>query len=599
MAKIQKLNEHLTNMIAAGEVVERPMGVVKELVENSIDAHADRIGIRIIEGGTQLIEVSDNGSGMDSQDAVFAFNRHSTSKISLEQDLWHIHSLGFRGEALPSIASVSKTVCLTNDGTDSTQVTIAFGQLQEAKKSPANQGTTIRVQDLFQRTPARLKHLRSVQYESSLILDVVQKFALGYPDIAFTLYVDQKPVFQSSGNGDMIELMYLIYGNEIARKAILITGEDYDFKLSGVMVLPQFTRSTRYSITTFINHRMIRYPKLQNAIKEGYKRHIPSDRYPIVVLNIDLDEQLVDVNVHPSKWEVRLSKEKQLIELIVASLEKTLADQMRANTLPEKTLEKTIYYQQESLETLVQEPQSSPFISKAAARKEEREEPAFSYRPQPMQTSEPEPALIQEPAVAEAPVQPNSELSSIRVLAQMHGKYILGESPQGLYIFDQHASMERIRYEYYQHLLLDKPSDRQTLLIPLVFDGHAQIVQQIDAFNELLERFDVQVEALSTDQVILREVPLWMKDTDLKETFEEIMERFQSDQHQSLESFRRLVIATLACHSSIRFNQHLSQAEMEKLVHDLSLCEQPYNCPHGRPTFMLLAEKDLEKTFLR
>lgn len=603
MGKIQKLNEHLANMIAAGEVVERPMGVVKELIENAIDAEASKISIRLEEGGIVLAEVSDNGSGMDSQDAVLAFNRHSTSKISTEQQLWKIGTLGFRGEALPSIASVASVTCLTNNRRESTQVEIAYGQLLSAAKAPANPGTIIAVRDLFQKTPARLKHLKSVQYETSLILDLVQKFALGYPGIAFTLLADQKVLFQSTGNGNLIEIVYLIYGNEIAQKAIEFTGEDYDFKLSGVLILPQFTRSSRYSITTFINQRVVRYPKLQNAVKEGFKRHIPSDRYPIAVMNIETDHQLIDVNVHPSKWEIRLSKEKELLALAISTIENTLQKSMKVNTFVPKTEEKPVYYQQETLDTFqVPVKESEPFTvaeprtSFVSAVQKQQTEPV----PQELKNHEDHNSTDAEPETVDTTQSPeNSELKHLRVLAQMHGKYILAEGEKGLYVFDQHASMERIRYEYYQKLLLHDQQGKQPLLFGVVFEGRATLVERLDELNQALLPFDVSLDAITHDQLILREIPLWMNDIDLAVSFEEILDQFIQEKTISPENFRRKVIATLACHSSIRFNQHLSQEEMGKIVSDLALCSQPYHCPHGRPTFMLIEEKTMEKAFLR
>lgn len=330
MAKIQQLDAHLTNMIAAGEVVERPMGVIKELVENALDAQATRIEVNINQGGTELMEVIDNGIGMDREDACLCFERHATSKIKTTEDLWAIHTLGFRGEALPSIASVSNLTLLTNNGEDSTRVEIRYGQRQSARPYPCNQGTQITVSGLFQKTPARLKHLKSIPYETSLILDVIQKFALSYPQVAFRLVHDGKEVFRSAGSGSLLEVMAIIYGRDLARQCIEVEGQDFDYTVRGLMALPSQTRASRNYMTVFINRRMIRSYRIQKAILEAYKNYIPQDRYPIVVLDIEMDSHLCDVNVHPSKWEIRLSKEQQLEFLIRDTLTRTLREHMQA-----------------------------------------------------------------------------------------------------------------------------------------------------------------------------------------------------------------------------------------------------------------------------
>ena len=329
MSKIHTLDEHLTNMIAAGEVVERPSGVVKELVENSIDALADRITVMVFNGGCDSIEVTDNGVGMDKQDAVYAFNRHATSKISVTEDLWDIQTMGFRGEALPSIASVAKVSLLTSDGMDSTEVIIEYGKLIKAAPAASAQGTTIKVEGLFYKTPARLKHLKSGSTELNSVLDIMQKFALAHPEISFELYADDKLKMSTPGNGSLEETAMHIYGLEIARNSIPVEFSDYDFNVKGILVLPSITRSTRSYINLFINGRMIRNYLLQKAVTEAYREFMMPDRYPVCVLNIQADYKLVDVNVHPSKWEIRLSKDRQLYNLLKDNINRILREQFR------------------------------------------------------------------------------------------------------------------------------------------------------------------------------------------------------------------------------------------------------------------------------
>lgn len=310
MGKINVLSEHLSNMIAAGEVVERPSGIVKELVENSIDANARSITVHIVQGGIESITIIDDGEGMDAQDSTTAFERHATSKMKDENDLWNIHTMGFRGEALPSIASVSHVCLQTNNGKESTAVEISYGKFLGAHPQACPLGTSIEVRHLFQKTPARFKHLKSPQYEFSLISDVISKFALAYPEIRFTLTHDGRTVFQTKGSGSLREILLQMYDRNIAKSAIEINGKDLDYEINGLAVQPKYNRATKYFIFLFINRRMIRNYHLQKAVLDAYHPYLPKDRFPIIVLNIAMDAQLVDVNVHPSKWEIRLSKER-------------------------------------------------------------------------------------------------------------------------------------------------------------------------------------------------------------------------------------------------------------------------------------------------
>ena len=301
MSKIKVLNEHLKNMIAAGEVVERPAGVVKELVENSIDADSHKIEVHLQNGGLDTIEVRDDGCGMDKKDATAAFGRHATSKIEFDQDLWNIHTMGFRGEALPSIASVSKLEMYTSDGIDQTKVVIEYGQIKEVKPVGCNQGTTIKVQGLFYKTPARLKHLKSANNELTTIIDLLSKLALAHPDIAFKLFDNDKLKLQTNGSNNLKETIMSIYGLETAKKAIDFKCNDYDFEVDGCIISPVITRSSKQYINIFINSRVIKSFLLTNSVIDGYKQYIMDNRYPIVIINIKADFQLIDVNVHPSK----------------------------------------------------------------------------------------------------------------------------------------------------------------------------------------------------------------------------------------------------------------------------------------------------------
>lgn len=603
MNKIRVLDDHLTNMIAAGEVVERPAGIIKELVENSIDANAKNIIVKVADAGMSFLEVSDDGVGMSPEDLIQAFSRHSTSKIYDPQDLNAIKTFGFRGEALPSIASVTNTHASSKmSDNEGTFITIDNGKIIDHGAYARNQGTTILIQNLFQKTPARLKHIKSIRYESSIIIDVIQKFALGHPNISFTLISDEKETYRSLGNGDRFDVFARIYGSQVARESIVFDEHNFDFEITGVMALPMHSRANRNAIILFINDRMIRFPKIQNAIINGYRRHMASDRFPIVVMNIKVDPQLVDVNVHPSKWEIRLSKEETLQELIIDRFETLLAQNMkvqRVNSLPKERIE-----QLDILKPLVEQ---QPYIPEVKSERVINVEEEIILKPITLKPQEP---LVEEIIEIVEPVEEQgfkeesieatvAKIEALEVLSQFSGKYILAQGDEGLYIIDQHAAMERIRYEYYQKLLLNHEYDMQTLLIPLTFEGRQSLIYRVDEVNDYFSQFNINLDVLGEDTLILREYPLWIKEKDVFEFINDGLDFFADDSFKDKESIRSNALATLACHSSVRFNEYLSFDEMVKLVADLRACEQPYHCPHGRPTLLTIDHCFLLKEFKR
>ena len=576
MSKIHTLDEHLTNMIAAGEVVERPSGVVKELVENSIDALADRITVRVFNGGCDSIEVIDNGTGMDKQDAVNAFNRHATSKISRTEDLWDIQTMGFRGEALPSIASVSKVSLLTSDGEDSTEVNIEYGKLTKAAPAASGKGTSIKVEGLFYKTPARLKHLKSGSTELNSILDVMQKFALAHPEIAFEMYRDDRIKLQTPGNGSLEETVMHIYGLEIARNSIPVEFSDYDFTVNGVLVLPSITRSTRSYMNIFINGRMIRSYLLQKAVTEAYQEFMMPDRYPVCVLNIKADYKLVDVNVHPSKWEIRLSKDRQLYNLIRNGIYEALREQFRPgeiklNRNPVKVEETRLFTDTyvsvpERKETFVEDVKAEYHVEEKKEQHEKTE------------------------AV---------EIERFQYLAQLHGNYILACDEDNLYIVDQHAAMERCMYEEICGQIEQENILTQPLLVPLVVELTPAQFEQLDKLNEVFNCIGITLEPFSKTTCVVREVPVWFEDINEQDFIDDLVEEILSEKKMNVQEIRKDKIATLACHSSIRFNRKLDVIESRQLLSRLGKCAQPFNCPHGRPTMMAISEAQLQKEFKR
>lgn len=591
MGRINVLDDHLTNMIAAGEVVERPMGVVKELVENSIDAKATKVEIRLKNGGLDGIEVIDDGCGMDQKDATAAFGRHATSKIQNESDLWQIHTMGFRGEALPSIASVSKLTMKTNDGHDSTLVAIEYGKIVQAKPIGAPEGTSIKVEGLFYKTPARLKHLKSANTELSSILELVQKLALAHPEIAFELYHDDKLKLATNGSGSLQEAILAVFGLEIAKKAIPFEVSDFDFEVSGYLIAPMITRSSKQYIYSSINSRVIKSYGIIKAILEGYQGYIMPDRYPIAVINVQTDFKLVDVNVHPSKWEIRLSKEKQLYALLNQAVKSTLQQHMIPSNMILDHLSKPQV--EDPYRKLVLEDIKEAVVSEISkVEKPKEKENLFQYQP----VDPPVKKAMQADLLADLPT---TKIERFTYLAQFHGNYILAYDQDNLYIIDQHAAQERCMYEEICEQIMENSIHTQPLLIPLVIETSPAVVNQLDQINEAFACLKIQFEPFSLNSIVTREVPDFFEQIDEVDFLTHLIEEIIQDKKMTILEIKKDRIATMACHSSVRFNHHLTMEESKKLLSRLSNCTQPFNCPHGRPTMITISEKQLIKEFKR
>lgn len=670
MGKINQLDEHLRNMIAAGEVVERPAGVVKELVENAIDAKATRIELQVTQGGIDSITIIDDGIGMDHEDAEMAFERHATSKLKEEADLWNIHTMGFRGEALPSIAAVSQVTLKTNNGTEATEVHINYGEKQKIRKSAAPQGTMIEVRNLFQKTPARFKHLKSPQYEFSLILDMIQKFALAHPEIAFYLAHDGKSVFQTKGNHRLQEVLMQIYGRDVAKSAIAIDAADFDYHISGYVAQPQYHRSTKYYMILFINQRMIRNYHLQKAIIDAFHPYMPKDRYPIAVLNIEMDTQLVDVNVHPSKWEIRLSKEKQLEKLLYQAIDQSLKNKLQVvqadlskpkekkpeimeldftyerdpqlaklhqevnegfehpeqlppldfeeisakmkEPIPQKSTKARVDEINVEQNTFVEErPITYPQLSRSNMKKVEYDEkkPPISLgektisqsqkQEQAIESAVEKPKKEKETTSSEGAKPHNECLPVMEVIGQFHQSYILAQGEAGLYIIDQHAAQERYHFEVIKQKILSGNNDTQPMLIPISLEVETRARIRLMELNEAMSVLGIQFEEFGNNSLILRNLPTWMQQLDEEAFLRDLIDQWLKDEVVDEAKLRHLAIATMACHSSIRFHRNLTIAEMQQVIDDLGKCEQPFHCPHGRPTFICISDEQLTKQFLR
>lgn len=592
MSKIHVLSEHLTNMIAAGEVVDRPANIVKECVENSMDAHAHVIDVQVYQGGIERIIITDDGDGMDHQDANLAFYRHATSKIQNEDDLFNIGTMGFRGEAIPSIASVAHMDMQTSNGQEGTHIIYDYGKKLEDEKVDCPKGCKIDVSGLFIKTPARFKHLKSVNYEFSIIANLINRLALSHPDIRFTLSHDDHIVFQTTGDGNLKQILYQMYGREVAKNAIPFDAHSDDFHIHGYAVQPKITRATKYFMFLSLNTRLIRSNAIQKAILDAYEDFLPKNRYPIVVLQIESDTQLVDVNVHPNKWEVRLSKQGELLTCIKDTLTKTLRESLQ--TVEVKKIKKTPVYEQPSIQFPypIQESKQEPIHENRI--KEDTILNSFTdYVPQKVEENIP----VEEESISHD--HGYGFFDHLQVLAQLHDSYILCSNPEGLVIIDQHAAQERYHYEQIKETLKERCTQKQPLMVPLRVNVTSDVIAQVDNINEKTDFFGLHFDAFGDDQVIIREIPLWFHDVDQEAFLNDLLDYFVKNHDVDMLALRHKVLATMACHSSIRFNRPLSKAEMQQVIDDLKKCKQPYHCPHGRPTVITMSDDDLRKEFER
>jgi DNA mismatch repair protein MutL len=652
MGIIHVLDEHIANQIAAGEVVERPSSVVKELVENAVDAKSTRIDVVVEEGGLQLIRVTDNGAGMDEDDCRLAFFRHATSKLSTNRDLFQIRSLGFRGEALPSIAAVAKVECLTAQGQGGLGRVfhIEGGRVLRSDEAPASKGTQVTVRDLFFNTPARLKYMKTIQTELSHISDYIYRLALAYPNIAFTLRHNENLLLQTQGRGDLLQVIASIYGTSSAKMMIPISSENPDYRISGFVGKPELNRSNRYGISTIINGRYIRSFGLSQAIQQAYHTLLPIHRYPLVVLHIQMDPTLVDVNVHPAKLEVRFSKEQELYQFVEMSFRHVLQRQILIPT-PQKAVvkEQVVQERMPLYETRKSDQVQSTnnfaneqIISFSEQIQTERETATASidYKaplaPQALQATQATQAtqVTQATHATQAPqapmgksrpysagsqpvrtekppehavdmMKPADQLAiptypQVSPIGQLHGTYIVAQNEDGLFLIDQHAAHERINYERFYDLFGQPEEASQELIVPITLEftpsDASTLLQRLPNFA----RAGVLLEHFGGNSFIVRAYPHWLPVGEEQRIIEDMAEWILSEKQQvDIGKLREQAAIMCSCKSSIRANERLTIAEMESLLQRLSQCRNPFTCPHGRPITVSFSTYELEKMFKR
>lgn len=589
MSKIKVMDDILANKIAAGEVVEKCVSVVKELVENSVDAGADEIKIEVVEAGTKLIKVVDNGSGMDHADAILAFQRHATSKLLDEIGLFRISSLGFRGEALPSIASVSEVTLKTSTGGVGTKLEIKGGKLISDEKTDARRGTEITIKNLFFNTPARLKYLNSIYSELANVCEYVNKMALSYPDKKFTLISDDKVILNTDGSGNLLKVIKEIYGSDVARKMRKISVFNDDYDVDGFISLPEVTRSTRSHMITLVNNRVVRNIELNRVINDAYHTYKPETRYPIVVLNINTDPSLVDVNIHPSKLDVKFSNFEDLKELIKKGIKEVLDKALLIPKIEKK-------------EEVVERPRVE--LQQLNLEREkviEGDTIDYSLFDEPVMEVNEDIANYNE----EDDVKLDEETKKV-IMPEMYpvglakGTYIICHNELGIYMIDQHAAKERINYEGYLKAFGNPNQSSIKMLVPLTLEFPSNefiiIKQNIDVLKDM--HFDIEESGINS--FVIKEHPTWLKEGYEEDSIKKILEVLISEEKNfTIEKFREKAAIMLSCKMAIKANMNISMEEMEALINDLRKCENPYTCPHGRPTTIFYSNYELEKMFKR
>jgi len=584
MSKIKVMDEILANKIAAGEVVEKTMNVVKELVENSIDANSTEISISLIDSGVKEITVSDNGIGMDREDAQTAFSRHATSKLKKLDDLFNIDSLGFRGEALPSIASVSNVRLKTSNGVEGTIVTLEGGKNINVEPSDLQPGTTITVSDLFYNTPVRLKYLKNLYIELANIVEYVNKMALSYPNIKFTLSNNDKVLLTTDGNGDLLKVIYQIYGVDITKKMIPISGENDDYYVSGYISYPEATKSNRNSITTLVNGRVIKNNELNKLIVECYHTYIPKDKYPIIVLNIDVDPILIDINIHPTKMDIKFSKMDSLKELV----EKLITERLKELTLipnisvrDNSSVSEVRTQIKEEITKEVKKEQDKKYetIQLDFTIQEEKKE----YNELPFEVEEKEEYRIKE----------------MIPRGIVYLTYIIAENEDGMYVIDQHAAAERINYEKYLHEMSTTEVNITDLLVPIKIELPTNEYLIIKENIPMLKGFGFDLDEFGTNTFIIRSHPTWLPVGYEEQAIKKILDIVSVNEEFSREKFIEKAAITMACRMSIKANDYISYDDQVWLLDTLRKTKNPFTCPHGRPTIITYTKYDLEKLFKR
>lgn len=615
MGQIHVLPAHIQNKIAAGEVVERPSSIVKEITENSLDAGATVIEVFIKNSGMESIKVVDNGRGIDYEDRSLIFERHATSKLDTAYELFEIRSLGFRGEALASIGAVAKVSLQSmSEGSTPFKMVISGGDYETDTVWHERPGTIIEIEDLFFNTPARLKYIKNLRTEAGKIIDIMQRMALNNPDVSFRLVFDGKDRFKTTGSGNLKEVINILYGIQVSSNAIPVSGTSPDYTIDGFIVRPEVTRSNRNYINLSINNRHVRHFKLSQSIINAYHTLQPKDKYPLVFLNITMDPKLIDVNVHPSKIEVKLSKEAELLKLMEDTVKNGL---METQLIPEVEHKKPKQEQfdQPAIDFTKREEQirehidtyeppakhmpQTPFRQEKSMGDLQSKQPYTNPFKQntPVQKETGKPADI--PAfVEQEPLPEKQKLPYLEIIGQLHGTYIIMQNETGMYLMDQHAAQERIKYEYiYKNII--KEDDGIPLLIPYTFEFSFDDVITIDEKLSELQSLGFDIEKSGMKQYTVSRYPSWIKAQNPEEDINDLIDFISHTDHFDVKKYHEEMSIMMSCKQSIKANHYLDKNQMTALLDELGKCHSPYTCPHGRPVIIHMTTYEIERMFNR
>lgn len=590
MSKIRTMSETLANKIAAGEVVERISSVVKECVENSIDAGAQNIKVELLDAGKKQIKIIDDGCGMDREDACNAFKRHATSKLYKDDDLFFINTLGFRGEALPSIASVSEVMLETFDGDVGTSVHIKGGETLEVGVAPSRKGTTISISNLFYNTPARLKYLRSEPSELSNVTQFLERLALSYPKISFVLANNGAVTLRTSGSGVLLKTIHEVYGSNVSSNMLEVKGSNDDYDINGYISKPIIQRSNRNFMNTIINGRVIRNIELNKIINDAYYTYKPDSTYPIVVIKIETDPTLIDVNVHPTKQDIKFSKMGELRDLLTKVIKEALYETM---LIPNAIMEtpsgdsEDENFDDEFIESQLP---SALFV---------REEDELPQNVRLSEESEPKKRIDVQTEIEFAP-QKNVQIKALELhpVGIAMGTYIIAENNEGVYLIDQHAAVERINYEQVLKGLLTNKA--KTLLVPLQIELSSSDMTCIKSHFDMLKSMGFDLEEFGINTIRVNAHPIWIKESLESDTIRAIFDLvIEEKEGFDILKFNDKMAATIACKKSLKGNTRITLELAKTILENLVLCDNPYNCPHGRPTIVKFTTYELEKMFKR
>ncbi len=576
MSKIRVMSENLANKIAAGEVVEKCASVVKELVENSIDAGATNIKVNLIDGGLTSINIIDNGSGMDKEDAVLSFSRHATSKIYKDDDLYFIETLGFRGEALASIASVAEVNLETCSKEIGTHVHIKGGNMDIVEPTSARKGTSITITNLFYNTPARLKYLKSEATELNNCVQFIEKLSLSRPDIAFTLTNNDRVVVKTSGSNNLLKTIHEIYGLNVSSNMLEIKASSDDFEITGFVGKPSILKKNRNHFNTIVNGRVVRNNDINRAINDAYNTYKHEGFYPIVVINIETDPTLVDVNIHPTKQDIKMSKIEELTEILYKTIKEALYNNLLIpNAIVDESLNKV----------------DIPFIPLSVYDKDNKVTEVVQTSFDLGTTKSEEETVIKNETFKRLKLYP---------VGQVHGTYIIAENEDGMFILDQHAAHERVNYEMIKKKFAEETPSYTDMLVPLQIE---LTTSDYEAFMEnkgVLEDLGFKIEEFGINTIVFKAHPTWLTKNFEGDNLRTIVDLVITN-HKNFNKDRFLdsLAKMVSCKMSVKANEHLSLSEMEGLLNDLVKCDNPYNCCHGRPSIMKFTNYELEKMFKR